>query len=300
MSSTSKTLQSCDFIKLCSSHDAYPQSTGDGLDLLRVDTPFCHATIALQGAQLLEFTPKGGESLLWLSPKCHFQLGKSLRGGVPICLPWFGDHPTDPGKPSHGFARTSEWTLDTANLDSERCELVFSLIHEANELFPFDFTARLTMRLNQKVEIILELHNTGSAAFDTSWAMHSYFNISDLDKVSVGGLENLQYADKVQNYSNFTQSSALTFTGEVDRVFEDVDTFLDINSEPSIHIEHYNCPSVIVWNPGAELASRMSDVGEGNERNYICVERGAARGDTWTLEPLEHRSAWIRLSNINT
>lgn len=289
-------LNHCDAISLSHSNELYPQCFGDGLPLLRINTPLCQATIAIQGAQLLEFTPHNGKPLLWLSPQCHFQAGKSPRGGVPICLPWFGAHPTDASKPSHGFARTIDWFLESVDLDDERCELVFRLTHTANALFPQAFTSRITMRLNQEAELILEMHNTGDSAFDTSWALHSYFNVDDLSAASVAGLEDLTYADKVQGFESFTQQGQVKFTGEVDRVFEDVSGFVSITGNPAINITHYNCPSVVVWNPGAALSATMSDVGANNERGYICVERGAVRGDAWSLEANEHRSAWIRIT----
>lgn len=299
MNQTPAALQSlvdnCDFIELTNSQTLYPNSSGDGLALLRLNTPHCSAVIALQGAQLLAFTPKGSKPLLWLSPKCQFQAGKSPRGGIPVCLPWFGAHPEDANKPSHGFARTKDWQLERVDLDDNFCELVFSLTHCANDLFPHDFTARLTMQLGQDAKLNLEIHNTGNTAFKTSWALHTYFNVDDLSNAMVTGLEGRDYADKAQGFQTFTQLGPVGFAGEVDCVYENIQNAVSITGSPAIEITHYNCPSVVVWNPGAKLAATMSDVGAGNERGYICVERGAVRGDTWSLEAKEHRSAWIRI-----
>ncbi len=297
---TSPDLQSIldthDFIQLTNSRDRYPNHSGSGVPLLCIDTPLCTATIALQGAQLLEFTPKNSSSLLWLSPKCHFEPGNSLRGGVPICLPWFSTHPTDNDKPSHGFARNQEWSLEHADIDDERVELIFSLQHINDALFPHTFNTRLTLRLNASAEIILELHNTGETTFETSWAFHNYLPVNDIATAKVVGLEGKIYADKVQGFAQCTQIGEVTFAGQVDRVFENLENFVSIESQNNIEITHYNCPSVIVWNPGAKLASKMSDIGADNERGFLCLERGAVCGDTWKLDPLEHRSAWIRIS----
>lgn len=290
-------LEGNDFLQLTSSADYFPNSQGAGLPLLRVETPLCRALIALQGAQLLEFSRAQGEPLLWVSPNCNFTAGVALRGGVPICLPWFGPHPSDGKKPKHGFARNRPWQLDKALMLSDgTAELTFSFASPANELFEFDFTAQLTMTLGKTAKLAITVTNTDSRAFACSWVLHSYHSVSSLSDVRVKGLAGKTYLDNLENHAEKYQADDVSFSGEVDRIFPGVDNNLTIETSPRATIMHHNCPSVVVWNPGAELAAKMADVGAGNEQGYVCVERGAVKQEQWNLHVGESRSAWVELT----
>ena len=160
-------IKNCDFLELASSHSIFPGSKGAGLPILRVTTPAFTACIALQGAHLLSFTATMGSPLLWLSPNCDFTPGVALRGGIPVCLPWFGPHQLDPKKPKHGFARNRDWQLTDAHCEPDgQAQLVFSFVSPANELFDFNFSAQLTMTLGSSIKLDLTITNTDTRAFD--------------------------------------------------------------------------------------------------------------------------------------
>lgn len=287
------------FLQLVSSREQYPQSPGRGLPLLRLQTPLCNAVIALQGAQLLEFTTTHGTPLLWLSPNCNFSQGTALRGGVPLCLPWFGPHPTDANKPKHGFVRNRTWHLSAAGILENGCaELTFSFASPANELFEFAFSAQLTMTLGKTAKLAIAVTNNDSKAFACSWVLHNYHAVSSLEDVRVIGLSGKTYLDNLEKHAEKYQAEDVKFSGEVDRVFPGVDNSLEIQGQPSIAITHHNCPSVVAWNPGAALAATMADVGAGNEKDYICVERGAVLQEQWHLQPGESKSAWMEFQEI--
>lgn len=292
-------LESSDFLHLTTSGEHYPNSAGTGLPLLRLHTPLCSATVALQGAQLLDFECEQGEPLLWVSPRCNFSAGTALRGGIPICLPWFGPHPSDSKKPKHGFARNQPWQLDRAlMLSNGSAELTFTFASPANALFEFDFTAQLTMILGKTAKLAITVTNTDSKAFACSWVLHSYHKVSSLDKVRVKGLAGKTYLDNLESHTEKYQPDDVHFSGEVDRIFPGVENELTIETSPRIAIKHGGCPSVVVWNPGAELAAKMADVGAGNEQHYICVERGAVLQEQWHLTAGESKSAWIEFAEI--
>lgn len=287
-------------ISLRSSREVYPDSRGEGLNLLVIDGPVSKAVIALQGAQLLSFQPKGGSELLWLSPNCDFTPGASLRGGIPICLPWFGVNRRDPSKPKHGFARNLEWQLSELNETPEGgFELRFSLDSEPNELFAHAFGAELHLRLDATAALNLTVKNRSEEAFACSWALHSYFAVKDLRRARVQGLAGRQYLDNLEALATKQQAGDLEFTGEVDRVFPGVDNAVALVSEPLIAIAHYQCPSVITWNPGPENAAAMGDVGLGNEQGFVCVERGAVFDEHWHLVPGESRTGGLEISEIS-
>lgn len=284
-------------VSLTNSQELYPESEGQGLPLIQVKSPLCQAVIALQGAQILEFKNSAGTPLLWLSPQCQFNPGSALRGGIPLCLPWFGPHPTDASKPQHGYARTRNWELtQVAENDEGRCELTFELVSEPGPLFDYAFTCVLRMTLSRHVDIQLSVTNRDSQAFDFSWAFHSYFPVRILEQARVKGLAGRDYRDNLEQLITKTQDQDLGFVGEVDRVFPGIEQAVEIAGEPTIRIEHDQCPSVITWNPGPDNAAAMADVGAGNEQGFICVERGAVLDEAWHLDAGETRTAWMRIS----
>jgi glucose-6-phosphate 1-epimerase len=286
-----------EFLSLESSKTMYPNAPGDGLPLVVVNTPKCRAVIALQGAQLLEFVPAGGEPLLWLSPNCNFSPGTALRGGIPVCLPWFGVNRADSTKPKHGFARNQAWDLNKVEMNSAgNCSLTFALTSAPNLLFDYAFTAELCLTLGEAAKLELSVKNQDTRQFTCSWALHSYHPVALLVDVRVTGLAGREYFDNLEGYARKQQLGDVSFTGEVDRVFPGVENSLTIESESRIHITHHNCPSVIVWNPGSINAARITDIGAGQEQHYICVERGAVLDEEWQLAPGEIKTAWLEIA----
>lgn len=282
------------FLRLTTSKEQYPAALGTGLPLLVVETDLCSAVISLQGAHLLEFKTTSGDPLLWLSPNCDFSAGTALRGGVPLCLPWFGVNQTDSTKPKHGFARNNFWELGEAHLLSDgNVELEFLFLSDANDLFPFDFSAELRMTLGNSAKLELTINNTDTEDFDCSWAMHNYHRISSLTEVRVLGLAERKYLDNLESHAEKHQSGDVNFPGPVDRVYHAIDNTISISGSPSIEITHSNCPSVVVWNPGSEAAAKIADIGEGQEQFYICVERGAVLSEKWFLPAGTSKSAWM-------
>jgi glucose-6-phosphate 1-epimerase len=291
-------LNACGFLQLTTSKDYYPNSKGAGLPLIRVQTALCNAVIALQGAQLLEFTAAKGKPLLWLSPHCDFTAGTALRGGVPVCLPWFGPNSDDAKKPKHGFARNQNWQLQHATLLNDgSAELIFAFISTSNNLFAFNFSAELKITLGDSAKLELSVTNRDAQALDCSWALHSYHPVSALSDVRVTGLAGKIYLDNVENHAEKFQAEDVNFLSEVDRVFHNIENTLTIAGSPNILITHHNCPSVIVWNPGANAAN-IADIGAGNEQHYICVERGAVLKEKWNLKAGESKSGWLEFREI--
>ena len=286
-------------LRLTTSKEQYPQAPGTGLPLLTLETPLCSAVISLQGAQLLEFKTIEGDPLLWLSPNCDFTPGTALRGGVPLCLPWFGVNQQDPKKPKHGFARNQFWELGETTTHSDgTVELTFLFQSDANDLFPHDFSAEIRMILGGSAKIELTINNTDSEDFDCSWAMHNYHRVTSLGDVRVEGLAERKYLDNFENYAEKHQSGDVTFPGPVDRVYPAIENPVIIHGSPSIQITHHNCPSVVVWNPGAEAAGKISDIGAGNEQFYICVERGVVLGEQWHLASGKSLCGWMEFKQI--
>jgi len=281
-------IKSHSFLTLTDSKTYYPDSQGGGLPLLLVNTEYCSAVISLQGAQLLEYKSDSFDPLLWLSPNCNFTPGVALRGGVPLCLPWFGVHPTDKQKPKHGFARNLFWQLAEAHSRMDgSVELEFLFTSEANELFPYDFSVELRMILGDSATLEMTVNNTDSEPFDFSWAMHNYYRVFNLQQTRVKGLSDKTYKDNLEGLIEKYQQDDVNFMVPLDRVYPNIEESLVIDlgdaSQQVIHIQHDNCPSVVVWNPGNEAAAKIEDIGEGQEAYYVCVERGAVMQEAWHL-----------------
>lgn len=267
---------------------------GEGLPLLHYDGKHCRAVIALQGAQVLEFQPAQQPELLWLSPRARFASGYSIRGGIPLCLPWFGPHPSQANAPKHGLARLRDWQLQSARPEGEDLQLRFVLNADAEPTFPHPWRAELTVMLGQALDLTLTLHNTGDQPFDCTWAFHSYLAVADLQTAKVRGLSDCTYLDNTANLAPRQQAGAVTFGGEVDRVYTGVDGQQQLIGETPVRLSGKACDSVVVWNPGPELAARITDIGP-HYGEFVCVERGAVFNDRWHLAAAAHRTATLRL-----
>lgn len=294
-----KLVSQYDFLRLTTSTEYYPGSLGSGLPLLVVETALCSAVISLQGAQLLEFKTTEGDPLLWLSPNCDFTPGHALRGGVPVCLPWFGLNPYSNKALKHGYARNNFWQLANVHLLADgSAELEFLLISSANELFPWDFSAELRMTLGNSAKLELTLNNTDTETMECSWVLHNYHRTTALDTVRIEGLNPHTYLDNFEGYREKQQTEAVTFLTPVDRVYHNIHNTVSIIGVPSIELRHHNCPSVVVWNPGADAASTTVDIGTDQEQFFICLERGAVFAEKWQLPAGTSQSAWIEFKQI--
>lgn len=242
----------------------------DQLPVIVVDHPLCRAAVALQGAHLLAWQPAGEQPVLWLSANSAYEPGTAIRGGVPICWPWFGPA----GKPSHGFARNMPWEFTDHSETPEGVTLTFTLKDnpQSRELWPHAFT--LVARFTLGATCHIELESSGD--FTTTAALHSYFEIGDIDAVAVRGLGN-HYIDKVRDGIEGEQQGDLTFPGRVDRVYtqpQATSLILDSALNREIEVEHHQHSDVIAWNPGAELSASMADMADDSYKTMVCVETG--------------------------
>lgn len=304
----------CPQLQLSDSCSLYPdRQHAAALSLLKVKNDRCEAVISVQGAQLLSFQPAHGKPLLWLSPKAIFQPGKAIRGGIPLCLPWFGPHADDPSKPQHGFARNRDWTLlDAEAVDTGTTRLVWELRYPdpvadrsppADPLLAGAFRAQLVMVLSDRIDLELEVENTGNQAFPLSWALHSYHPAADIAAAAVSGLEECEWWDNADRATpagqkvKQLQSGAVAFNGEVDRVYINVPAAQQLHcGGDTLTIRGKNCASAVIWNPGAALATSMADVGAEHYQEFVCVERGNTAENSCQLAPGEIHRAWLTIT----
>ncbi len=271
-------------------HIQFKEGPG-GLAVAEIANAHAEAMIALQGAHVMTFQPRGQEPVLWLSRFGKFAPGKSIRGGVPICWPWFGPHATEAGFPGHGFARTVMWEVkQTQALPDGASFLRFGLIEtEATRAqWPHPSTVELQVTVGAELKIELVTCNTGSAPFQLGEAFHTYFQIGDVAEMEIRGLEGCTYLDKVDNFARKTQEDAVTIESEVDRVYLDTaaDCLIDDRRlNRRIRIAKHNSLSTVVWNPWTEKAEKMGDFGPEGHRGMVCVESGNAVDNVVTVAP---------------
>ena len=257
------------------------------LDAIQLTFKTDLAIISLSGGHILSYQCNG-EERLWMSPKANLEPGKSIRGGIPVCWPWFGAHPSDESKPAHGFARTSIWTLVDAQDHEDFTSVTLGLENSiANPIFPYDCSLAIKVTLTDKLSVELITTNLGNQPIEITQALHTYLPITDLDNATIAGLEGIEYADKLKEFARSTEDRPLVDLKEpTDRVYFDDSNCLilsDKNRETRIYKQ--NSDTTVVWNPGKETANTMADIGAENYRGFLCIEAANAMEDKIRIEP---------------
>jgi glucose-6-phosphate 1-epimerase len=250
------------------------------------------ATIAIQGAQVLTWAPAGDEPVVWLSPDARFKPGKSLRGGIPVCWPWFGAHPEDPSKPAHGFARNLDWVLSEAATVPEGTRLVLRLVPGEAELalWPHQAELSLAVTVGERLRLDLATVNTGAEPITITQALHTYFEVEDIAEVEVEGLEGCEYIDKTAADARLRQEGPILIDREVNRIYLGCPgdaVIRDRALERAIRVSKTGSTSYVVWNPWAETGAAFGDMGEDGYRRMLCVETTNAASDVVTVAPGE-------------
>ncbi len=273
------------------------------LPVIECITPKCRAVIALQGAQILSFCPSDGHELLWLSPLETFEYGKAIRGGIPLCLPWFGVNRREPALAKHGFARNQSWSLDNVT-ETDGGDLALRFLFQPSaedlQIFPWAFSVQLDVLLSDTLALTLSVLNSSDKAMPLSFAMHSYFAVSGLSALALDGFDGAEYLDNCQNLKPCRQEETLRFSGEIDRVYEGLSGTQTLrDGARAISVKGTACDTVVVWNPGAVLADTIADVGA-HFTEYVCVERGMAFADELMLAPGQRHEASMTLAATST
>jgi len=261
-----------------------------GFPVIEVQTPVSAATIALHGAQVRTWAPTDHPPVLYVSPKAKMTPGIPLRGGIPICWPWFGDHPEDSSKPAHGIARTRFWELVSGTLEGKLATLVFKLVpdEETKKLFPHDFELTATIRIADKLRVKLQMKNTGEEAYKVSCALHTYLSLGDIDRIQLEGVKGSHYVDKLaEDDEPIYQEKNLQVKGEVDRIYQSMSSVLirDLDRYRSVFVDKAGSRSTVIWNPWKEKSKAIKDLPDKAYKEFICVECANAGTDKPNLHP---------------
>lgn len=253
------------------------QIDAHGLKAVRLRACGSEALVYLHGAHVASFRTAEHGELLWVSDKAVYAAGKAIRGGVPICFPWFGAHPGDAKLPAHGFARTREFRFEGSELHGDSVVAEFSLgsADVPRELFPHAFTARLRVSVGRELSLAFEVENGGEQAFDYELALHTYLGVSDVRQVQVLGLAGASYDDKVSGARAVVEGDApLRFGGETDRVYTSTArvTVDDPGRNRRLIVDKTSSSTTVVWNPWIDKAQRMADFGDDEWPSMLCIE----------------------------
>jgi D-hexose-6-phosphate mutarotase len=259
-----------------------------GLTFAEIDNAGGSATLCLQGAHAVTWRPKSqAEPVVWVSEAAKYGPGKSIRGGAPVCWPWFGPHATEKGFPGHGFARTVPWQVtgsETLANGDTRIGLVLMQNEQTRAQFARACRVELTATVGASLTIDLVTSNFDTEAVEIGEALHTYLRIGDIGTATVSGLDGCEYVDKVDGGARKRQSGAVTFTGEVDRVYLNTESecvIEDPDLKRRIRIGKTGSRSTVVWTPWQEKADKMADFGpgranQGGWREMVCVESANA------------------------
>jgi D-hexose-6-phosphate mutarotase len=263
-----------------------------GFPLARISNRHATAEVCLYGGHVLRYQPQGQPPVLWLSRCSRFEEGKPIRGGIPVCWPWFGAHPTDPALPMHGLARISQWDIRATSTQSDGATAIKLGLTDSPDScrhWPYSFELELTAIIGPRLRVELAMHNRAAAAVRITAALHSYFAVSRAQDIVIHGLEDKEYIDTVgQPWQRRRQSGSIRIAEETDRIY--LDTAADcVLDDPGLRrritIAKEGSRTTVVWNPWIEKSKRMPDFGDDEYPGMVCIETANAQNDAITLPP---------------
>ncbi|WP_297089661.1 D-hexose-6-phosphate mutarotase [uncultured Draconibacterium sp.] len=261
------------------------------LPFITVTNKYAEADICLYGAQITGFRPAGTTDVLWMSPYSVFEVGKAIRGGIPVCFPWFGPHAENADFPQHGFARTSMWqVLEVKTLEKGETSVALQLNNSAQtqKFWPHEFAAKMIFIIGKSLSVTLEVSNTSTHEFSYTAALHSYFNLSGVENISIEGLENTSYENQLDG-KRYTQGEKLLGISEAitrhyfNTTADCVITDPYFNRNIRIGKEGSKCSTV--WNPWAATCKQMSDMPNNAYETFVCLETVNNINDKIVLAP---------------
>ncbi|UWZ83941.1 D-hexose-6-phosphate mutarotase [Occallatibacter riparius] len=273
-----------------------------GLPVVQITSPAAHAEVSLYGAQVLSWRPAGQEEVLFLSKQSHFESGKAIRGGIPVCFPWFRAKADNPKAPTHGFVRTREWRLDSLSVDDDGSVTLVCLTSSDDStraLWRHDFLVAYRIRIASTLRLELSVMNRGTSPLRFEEALHSYFRVGDIHQARVHGLDAVTYLDNTDGNKSKRQDGSLALAAPTDNAYIDTEAPAEI-LDPVLHrrlrTEKLHSSTTIVWNPWQQGAAALSDLGNDEWQHMLCVEAGNILSAAVSLAPGEEHTMRSTLS----
>jgi glucose-6-phosphate 1-epimerase len=275
-----------------------------GLPKIRVTTRTAAAEIYLHGAHVTSWQPAETEEAIFLSERSRWEEGIAIRGGIPVCFPWFRAKADDPRAPAHGVVRTKSWQLES--LTSEEDDSVAVICSTESDEFtrrwwPYDFRLVHRITVGRVLRLELSATNTGSTALRFEEALHTYFRVGQVEKCQIRGLEGIGYLDNADSNRKKTQAGPLAISALTDNAYLNTRSaaeLVDPVLRRSLRTEKENSETTVVWNPWQQGAAALSDLGKDEWRNFICVEASNVLGSAISLAPGEEHVMRATLSIV--
>lgn len=263
-----------------------------GFPMIEIANRSAIATISLYGAQVLSFRPLAqDEDLLFLSEQSYYKAGKAIRGGIPVCWPWFGPDPKGLQRPNHGFVRNHFWRLAASEAvgDGEtRVVLIFDQSMKQENTWRQPFNLRLEITVGSRLQLRLTTVNIGDKSFSITQAFHSYFRVGRIQRIGIDGLDGCDYFDKLAQGTQKRHSGRLGVIEEIDNVYINLSRDLLIDDpllKRRIRIQAPNTNTAVVWNPWSKTSRKMDDLSNTDYRRFVCVEAGNIAFDLIPIAP---------------
>jgi glucose-6-phosphate 1-epimerase len=274
-----------------------------GLPKVKITSAAASAEIYLHGAHLTCWVPAGAKDVIFLSEKAQFQDGKAIRGGVPICFPWFNAKSDNPKAPSHGFVRTKSWDLESIIHEGNAIAVSLSTADAADtrKWWPHEFQAVQKITISSRLQMELTVINTGKAAFTFQEALHTYYHVGNIREVRLASLDGVSYLDNTDGLREKVQHGDNLFAQRVDNAYLNTESDLlltDLTLHRRLNIGKQNSHNTVVWNPWAELAGGMADLGD-EWPKFLCVEAANIHANAVTLLPGEQHTMTVHIKVEN-
>jgi glucose-6-phosphate 1-epimerase len=275
-----------------------------GLAKVAITAPAAAGEMYLHGAHVTSWRSRDAEEALFVSSQSRWEDGHAIRGGIPICFPWFANKADDPSAPAHGFVRTKAWQLESVVQNGDAVTIDMSTQSDAGtkKWWPADFQLLLRATFGFELKLELVLTNTGPTELRCEEALHSYFRVGQIEKVRVRGLDKVSYLDKTDLNCEKTQLGPVVFVSETDRVYLNTQQAIDLEDDSlnrHIHIVKANSLTTVLWNPWVQKARNLSDLGDGEWMRMVCVETSNVSDFAVNLPPGQEHTmrAIIRASD---
>lgn len=276
------------------------------LEALEVHHPLFKARLFLQGAHLTQFEPRDEANWLWVSDRAIFKPGQAIRGGIPICWPWFGVPDRNPPEvrrriltgAAHGFARTALWKLEDVRETAKEVEISLSLL--ANQDFADAWLgsalclATFTLTADG-FQLALTTSNLGDSPLALTQALHSYLPTHNIEGTRIEGLDGCVFIDTLENWSDFTQRGPVVFNGEMDRIYENGAALTVVTPVQSRTLQAVGSDSTVVWNPGPKKATHLADFPDTGWQRMLCVETANALSDYRVLNAGQNHTIGVMM-----
>jgi glucose-6-phosphate 1-epimerase len=267
----------------------------NGLPRVSISGPAATAEIYLHGAQLTSWYPAGAEEVIFLSKQSQWAAGHAIRGGIPVCFPWFRNKADDPRAPSHGFVRTKAWQLDSVEKDGDDVKVSLSTSSDegTRTWWPYDFHLQHRLTIGAELAQELVMTNSGGEPLRFEEALHTYYRVGGADAVLISGLDAVTYLDNTDNNREKRQQGDIAFTVQTDRAYVDTThpvEIIDPILRRRIRLEKQESRTTVVWNPWSTGAQSLADLGDDEWRTMACVEASNIRAFAVDLKPGQQHS----------